>query len=308
MTTLALISRDYDMSHLVPSILRAAPELDVRMYGEPAAQDAEVAVCWNPPEGAIAAMPRVRLVHSIAAGVDNILVDPTLPAVPLCRVVDPQHARGMAEFVTWGVLHFHRQLDRVLANQRSATWLRPEQQHPSACTVGVMGLGEIGAHVAGELHRLGFNVRGWARQSRDLPGIGVYCGAAGLPMFLEGIDILICLLPLTDATRGLLNAGTFARLKPGAKLIHVGRGEHLAAADLLEALHSGHLGGAIVDVFPNEPLPADDPFWRAPNLIVTPHMASVASSDTIGLQVAQNVRRLMKGEALANVVDVARGY
>ncbi len=308
MTTLALISRDYDMSHLVPSILRAAPELDVHMYGEPAAQDAEVAVCWNPPEGAIAAMPHVRLVHSIAAGVDNILVDPTLPAVPLCRVVDPQHARGMAEFVTWGVLHFHRQLDRVLANQRSATWFRPEQQHPSTCTVGVMGLGEIGSHVAGELHRLGFNVRGWARQSRDLPGVGVYCGEAGLPMFLQGVDILICLLPLTEATRGLLNADTFARLKPGAKLIHVGRGEHLIAADLLEALQSGQLGGAIVDVFPNEPLPADDPLWRAPNLIVTPHMASVASADTIGLQVAQNVRRLLRGEPLDNVVDVVRGY
>lgn len=308
MTTLALISRDYDMSHLVPSILRAAPELDVRMYGEPAAQDAEVAVCWNPPEGAIAAMPRVRLIHSIAAGVDNILIDPTLPAIPLCRVVDPQHARGMAEFVTWGVLHFHRQLDRVLANQRSTTWFRPEQQPPSTCTVGVMGLGEIGSHVAGELHRLGFNVRGWARQSRELPGIGVYSGDAGLPMFLQGVDILICLLPLTDATRGLLNADTFARLKPGAKLIHVGRGEHLVPVDLLQALQSGQLGGAIVDVFPNEPLPANDPLWRAPNLIVTPHMASVASSNTIGLQVAQNVRRLLKGEALANVVDVSRGY
>ncbi|WP_296224235.1 2-hydroxyacid dehydrogenase [Ralstonia sp. UBA689] len=308
MTTLALISRDYDMSHLAPSILQAAPELAVCMYGEAAAQDAEVAVCWNPPAGAIAAMPRVRLIHSIAAGVDNILADPTLPAVPLCRVVDPQHARGMAEFVSWGVLHFHRQLDRVLANQRSATWFRPEQQHPSTCTVGVMGLGEIGRHVAGELHRLGFNVRGWARQSRELSGIGVYCGETGLPMFLQGLDILICLLPLTDATRGLLNGNTFARLKPGAKLIHVGRGEHLVAADLLDALHSGQLGGAIVDVFPSEPLPADDPFWRAPNLIVTPHMASVASADTIGLQVAQNVRRLLRGEPLDNVVDVARGY
>jgi glyoxylate/hydroxypyruvate reductase A len=308
MTKLVLISRDFDLSHLVPSILRAAPELEVTLHGHDDAGDAEIAVCWNPPHGAIAALPQLRLVHSIAAGVDNILTDPSLPRVPVCRVVDPQHARGMSEFVTWGVLHFHRQLDRVILNQREERWFRPAQQDPSTCSVGVMGLGEIGSRVATDLHRLGFSVRGWARRARALQGVETFEGSQGLEPFLQGTDILVCLLPLTVETRGILNARTFNTLRPGAKLIHVGRGEHLVPEDLLRALNEERIGGAIVDVFPNEPLPRGDAFWQAKNMIVTPHMASVASADTIGLQVAENVRRLVNGEALHNAVDVTRGY
>ena len=308
MTQLVLISRDYDMSHLIPPIQRAAPELKVSLYSAAHAHDAEVAVCWNPPAGAIATLPHLKLVHSIAAGVDNILSDPSLPRVPVCRVVDPHHARRMSEFVTWGVLHFHRQFDRVLANQRKEIWLRPQQSDPSRCTVGIMGLGEIGSPVASDLHRLGFAVRGWARSPKNLPGIDTFAGEHALAPFLQGTDILVCLLPLTKATRGILHARTLGQLRPGAKLIHVGRGEHLVPQDLHAALADGRLGGAIVDVFPNEPLPQGDPFWSAPNLIVTPHMASVASPETIGLQVAQNVRRLVRGEPLDNLVDMARGY
>ncbi|WP_268808156.1 NAD(P)-dependent oxidoreductase, partial [Caballeronia terrestris] len=170
------------------------------------------------------------------------------------------------------------------------------------------GLGEIGSRVAADLHRLGFSVRGWARRPKDLPGIATFAGAAALDAFLSGTNILVCLLPLTGETRGILRARTLENLPRGAKLIHVGRGEHLVPRDLLNALKEEHLAGAIVDVFPDEPLPASDPFWNAPNMIVTPHMASVASSETIGLQVAQNVRRLVRGEPLVNVVDVARGY
>jgi glyoxylate/hydroxypyruvate reductase len=308
MTTIALLSKSYDMSHLVASIKEAAPEYAVVMHGEPGSADADVAACWDPPPGALAAMPNLRLIHSIAAGVDNILCDPTLPALPVCRVVDPQHARGMSEFVTWGVLHFHRQLDVVLRNQASARWFRPEQAHPSQCTVGVMGLGEIGSRVALDLQHRGFSVRGWARRARELPGVAVFEGEGGFAPFLSGTDVLVCLLPLTAETRGILSKQTFRLLKPGAKLIHVGRGEHLVVDDLIAALEGGSLGGAIVDVFPVEPLPANDPLWRTPNLIVTPHMASMASSATIGEQVAHNVRRLIAGEPLRNVVDVTRGY
>lgn len=308
MTTLTLISADYDMSHLAEPLRRAAPELRVLMHGEPGAIDAEVAVCWNPPAGAIASLPRLRLVHAIAAGVDNILADPAWPPVPLCRVVDPAHARGMSEFVSWGVLHFHRQLDKVLANQARERWLRFDQPGPSSCRVGIMGLGEIGRRVGQDLARLGFAVRGWARSPRTLEGIEVFAGDAGFRPFLEGTDILVCLLPLTERTRGLLDAATFDALPPGAKLIHVGRGEHLVMADLQAALESGRLSGAICDVFEREPLRPGHPAWRMPNLIVTPHMASVAQNETIAAQVAGNVRRLLAGEPLYNVIDAVRGY
>lgn len=308
MTTVVLISRDYDMSHLAPAIRHAAPELHVVMYGDTGSADAEVAVCWNPPAGALAGLPRLRLIHSMAAGVDNIIADPTLPAVPVCRVVDPGHAQGMSEFVTWGALHYLRQLDIVMANQGEEIWHRPEQRRASDCRVGIMGLGEIGRRVALDLRRIGFAVRGWARGPRELAGIDVFHGREGFRPFLEETDILVCLLPLTDETRGILGRQTLAMLPRGARLIHVGRGEHLVAEDVLAALGNGQLGGAILDVFPQEPLPRGSALWRAPNVIVTPHMASVASAATIGAQVAANVRQLMREEQLFNVVDVGRGY
>lgn len=308
MTTVVLISRDYDMSHLAPAIRHAAPELRVLMYGNEGTEDAEVAVCWNPPVGALAGLSRLRLIHSMAAGVDNIIADPDLPEVPVCRVVDPGHAQGMSEFVTWGALHYLRQLDVVLANQPLEIWYRPEQRKAADCSVGIMGLGEIGRRVALDLRRIGFAVRGWARSQRELPGIDVFHGNDGFRPFLEATDILVCLLPLTGDTRGILNRQTLGMLPRGARLIHVGRGEHLIAEDVLAALDDGQLSGAILDVAPQEPLPKGSALWRAPNVIITPHMASVASAETIGAQVAANVRQLMRRESLFNVVDVRRGY
>lgn len=308
MTTVVLISRDYDMSHLAPTIRHAAPELRVLMYGDEGTADAEVAVCWNPPAGALAGLSRLRLIHSMAAGVDNIIADPALPDVPVCRVVDPRHAQGMSEFVTWGALHYLRQLDVVMANQPAETWYRPEQRKAADCRVGIMGLGEIGRRVASDLRRIGFAVRGWARSQRELPGIDLFHGQDGFRPFLEATDILVCLLPLTGETRGILDRQTLGMLPRGAKLIHVGRGEHLVAEDVLAALGDGQLSGAILDVVPQEPLPKGSALWRAPNVIITPHMASVASAETIGAQVAANVRQLMRRESLFNVVDVRRGY
>ena len=306
MTKLVLVSRDYDMSALVPVIVTAAPELQVRLFGAPDSGDAQVAVCWNPPAGVLRSLPELRLVHGIAAGIDNILCDPHLPAVPVCRVVDPYQARAMSEFVMWGALHFHRQFDQVLANQRAGLWQVPVQKLASDCTIGVMGLGEIGAQVAIDLLHAGFTVKGWSRSDKTLPGVPSFSGRDALPAFLSGVDILVCLLPLTSETRGLLNADVLGQLNPGAKLIHVGRGEHLVMDALLAALSNGHMGGAIVDVFPNEPLPPDDPLWRHPKLIVTPHMAAIASLETIGSQIAQNVRRLLRGEPLNNLVDMSQ--
>ncbi|AME25824.1 MULTISPECIES: 2-hydroxyacid dehydrogenase [Burkholderiaceae] len=306
MTKLVFISSGYDMSPLAPAIIAAAPELEVHAFGTHEANDAQVAVCWKPPAGALRSLPNLRLVHGVAAGVDNILCDPHFPAVPLCRVVDPDQARAMSEYVMWGVLHFHRRFDQVLVNQRHASWTLPEQTRASDCTVGVMGLGEIGSRVALDLLRAGFSVAGWSRSPKHLPGVATFNGRDALPAFLERIDTLVCLLPLTSETRGLLNADLFRQLRPGTKLIHVGRGEHLDAEALLSALDSGQVGGALVDVFPNEPLPSDDPLWQHPKVIVTPHMAAISTLDTIGSQIAQNVRRMVRGEPLLNQVDIAR--
>jgi len=276
--------------------------------GDPGARQAEVAVCWRPEPGALAAYPRLRLIHGIAAGVDNILCDPQLPRVPLCRVVATDLADGMSEFATWGALLYHRNLDRTLANQRLHRWQRVPQQPAARTRVGIMGMGVLGSRVAADLQRLGFSVHGWARRPKALDGVRCHAGADALGPFLAQTDILVCLLPLTAETRGILNRATLQQLPRGAALIHVGRGDHMVTADVQRLLEEGHLRGALVDVFEHEPLPADSPLWDTSNLIVTPHIASTADNAGVLEQIAENVRRLQAGKPLLNLVDPALGY
>lgn len=304
MTRIILLSDGYDMSPFEAPLLAAASNVTIVDSDSPVA---DVAVCWRPPTGSLRRLRGLKLIHSIAAGVDHILSDPDLPAVPICRVVDPAHAQGMTEFVTWGVLHFHRQIDTVLANQRRQVWSRPLQVAAVDRTIGVMGLGTLGACVAEELQRMGFSVKGWSRLKKNIPGIACF-DSSELDGFLSGVDILVCLLPLTEVTHGILNEETIALLPRGAKLIHVGRGEHLVSADFLRALRDGQLGAAIVDVFEKEPLLPGDAYWTTPNLVVTPHMASVASFEKISRQIADNIERLNHGKKLVNLIDRDQGY
>lgn len=283
-------------------------EFEVLLPGDAGAQDAEVAVCWSPSPGALTAYPRLRLIHAIAAGVDNILCDPHLPDLPLCRVVAPDLTVAMTEFVTWGVLYYHRDLDRAAVNQRNKFWQRTAPAPASSCRVGIMGVGQLGAHVATELLRMGYSVRGWSRQEKTVHGMQSFHGESQFADFLGGTDILVCLLPLTTQTQGILNRVTLSALPPGAALIHVGRGGHLVSAEVKDLLDSGHLRGAILDVFEKEPLPVESPFWGMPNVIVTPHIAAAASYDSVLDQIEENVRRLQRGEPLLNRVDRSIGY
>lgn len=308
MTTVALLSRSANLDFLRPMLLAADPTLDVRTWPDPACLEAEVAVCWQTPPGLYARMPRLRLVHSIAAGVDNVVDGQDLRGLPVCRVVDPMLAQGMLQFVLWGVLHFHRKLDVALANQRAHVWKRPQQTPASACRVGLMGLGELGGLIAAQLPAMGYTVSGWARTPRELPGVTVYSGEEGLEPFLAQTDVLVCLLPLTEQTRGILGRRTFECLPRGAALIHCGRGEHLVEDDLRAALASGQLRGAVVDVFEHEPLAPEHPLWDAPGLVVTPHMATMATYDVVVAQVARNIAQMRTGAPLLNQVDLARGY
>lgn len=305
---IAFLSQSASLEYFRPLMAQALPGAEVSVWPEPRCLEAEVAVCWNPPPGVYARMPRLRLVHGIAAGVDNLLDGQDTRGLPVCRVVDPGLARGMIEYVRWSVLYFHRQFDRMAAQQRERVWKRLPLLAADACRVGVMGLGELGGVVARALRDDGYDVAGWSRSPRDIERIATFHGDAGLAPFLARTDVLICLLPLTDATRGILGARTFAALPQGAALVHCGRGEHLVADALVRALSTGHLRGAVLDVFPTEPLPPDSPLWTCPGVVVTPHMASMATSAEIVRQVADNIQRLRSGEPLRNPVDLARGY
>lgn len=285
------------------------PGLDVRVtpdVGDP--REIDAALVWRAPPGMLAGFPNLRLIQSLGAGVDGLLADPDLPDVPLCRLVDGSMARSMSEFVLTLVLKYHRRLDHYAREQRAGRWTFLLPDPPAATRVGIMGLGELGAHAAGVLAGQGFTVRGWSRGRRDLPGCATFAGADGLPDFLAATDILVCLLPLTPTTRGILDARLLAGLPAGARLINVGRGAHQVEADLLAALDGGRLAHASLDCFAEEPLPPDHPFWSHPRIDVTPHIAAFADPDSAADAVADNLRRLADGRPLRHLVERARGY
>lgn len=308
MTRIALVSEDRALHFLSLPLQQALPHARFANWPEPEAVQAEVAICWRPPPGALAMMPNLRLIHSIGAGVDGILTDPELPAQPICRVVDPKLATAMAEFILWGTLYFHRSLDHVITNARSQHWHRYEQVAAGERHVGILGLGAMGLEAASRLVAAGYRVSGWSRTPKIVPGVDSHAGDGDLDRFLSQVDILVCLLPLTPATSGILNAQRLNRLPKDAGLILCSRGEHLVADDLVALLRSGHLRGAILDVFDKEPLPVGHPLWNEPGVLVTPHMAGLAKPKVIAEQIAANIRRLRTAEPLLNRIDSMRGY
>jgi glyoxylate/hydroxypyruvate reductase A len=308
MTHVALLSQTSKLEYLGPMLEAAVPALRYSVWPDPACLDADVAVCWNTPPGLYERMPQLRMVHSIAAGVDNILPKTAGSTLPVCRVVDEGLTRGMVEYALWAVLYFHRSFDAALQQQRTRTWHRPKLRAASGCRVGVMGLGHIGRSVATTLRDLGYQVSGWARSNHAIDGVQTHAGPAALDGFLAGTDILVNLLPLTADTRGMLDEAFFAKLPAGAALVGCGRGEHLDVDALVKAIHSKHLRGAVLDVFPQEPLADDSPLWDMPEVLITPHMASMASPKAVVAQIAENIRRMQQGQPLMNLVDAQRGY
>ena len=291
--------------------LRAhAPDLTVHDWpyeGDPA--EIEFALVWAPPRGALRRFPNLRAIFSIGAGIDHLASDPDLPeGVPVVRMVEPGLTSGMTEFVILSVLTHHRFMLDYAAQQRDKVWREIPQIAAGRRRIGIMGLGVLGGDAGEKLAALGFDVAGWSRRPKERPGITAFHGADGLAPFLARSDILVCLLPLTPETEGILNARAFAALPRGAALISIGRGNQVVEADLLAALDSGQIGGASLDVFREEPLPPESPFWAHPRAIVTPHVASMTIPDTAAEAVAANIRRLHAGQPLLHVVDLKRGY
>lgn len=286
------------------------PEYEVRYWpdiGDPAA--IEYALVWHPPPGLLATLPNLKLIVGLGAGVDHLLRDPDLPRhVPILRLVDPYMTDAMSEFVVLSVLRLHRQDLDYLAQQRARTWRELEQKNAAERPVGILGFGTLGQDAGRKLRALGFPVTGWSRSRREISGFATFAGADGLAALLAQSEIAVCLLPLTGETTGILNADAFARMPRGAAIVNAGRGSHLVEADLLAALDSGQLSGAVLDVFRDEPLPPEHPFWAHPRILVTPHIAAETHPPTAAPIIREAIRRFEVGLPLANLIDPARGY
>lgn len=292
------------------ALARALPDIDFRVWpevGRP--EEIDYALVWKPTSGMLASLPRLKAILSLGAGVDHLFEDTQLPAgMPITRMVDAGLAVQMAEYAMYGVLHFHRAMDRYAAMQRERVWRQLPAVPPSQRTVGVMGLGVLGGDFACKAQVMGFRVIGWSRRARGLEGVVEYHGMEGLAPFLAATQILVNFLPLTQDTHGILDRKLFAQLPRGAFLVNLARGGHLVENDLIEALDSGQLGGALLDVFVREPLPAEHAFWTHPKIVVTPHIAGQAIADLMVEQVVDNIRRLERGETPSGLVDRRRGY
>ena len=292
------------------ALARQAPGLDVRMWDAPGnIADIEFALVWKPERGVLRTFPNLKAIFSIGAGVDHLFTDPELPeGVPVVRMVEPELTRGMTEYVVLHVLRHHRRQREIAANQRAQVWDVIEAPTAPSRRVGIMGLGELGAAAARALVALEFDVAGWSRTPKRIPGVESFHGEFGMAAFLARSEILVCLLPLTLETEGILNRDLFAKLPRGASLINAARGGHQVEEDIFAALESGQLSEATLDVFRQEPLPAGHPFWDHPKVTVTPHNASLTDPKGAVRQVLANIERIRRGEPPANIVDPKAGY
>jgi glyoxylate/hydroxypyruvate reductase A len=269
-----------------------------------------MAVGWHPPADAFDHYPNLEVACSIGAGADNILNCPSLREdIRVVRIVEPAQAQMMAGFVIFHAIWHQRHFATYFANQRERVWKRIGQRTMQEVPVGILGYGAIGARVAADLAILGFPVNVWSRSAKPTPaGITGFHGADGLDAMLAGTEILVNLLPLTAETKGILNGVLFGKLRRGGYLIQVGRGPHLVEQDLLEALDSGQLAGAALDVFHVEPLPPEHPFWVHPKIVLTPHDASDVSLVATGQTILATAEALQAGLPPKDAVDRSRGY
>lgn len=286
-----------------------APDLPVHVWpdsGDPAA--IRYLAVWEPPPEMITRFPNTEIVFSVGAGVDQFDFA-ALPAhVPLVRMLEPGICESMTEYVILSVLALHRNLIDYIADKTTQRWNMIRLVPAATRRVGVLGLGRLGKAACHKLASFGFQVSGWSRSQHIIEGVTCHAGEAAIPAFLGSCDILVCLLPLTPQTRGFLNAERFAMLPKGASLVNAGRGGHLVQQDLIGALASGQISGAILDVTDPEPLPRNHPLWTHPRVMITPHAASMTRPDTAVDFVLETIARHRQGLPLDGLVDRNRGY
>ncbi len=307
---LVIIRQDGKEDFWKKALKAESPELEVFGYSEDHPKHKiEMALIWKHPEGSLAEYPNLKLIASNGAGVDFIFEDPQVPkGIPITRIVDTKLAEDMSEHVLAVILSHLKNLDTYKLQQTQGVWKPRNYYRISDFTVGIMGLGALGSFVAKDLVRFGFKVQGWVNSHKSFENVKTFAGGEELPEFLSSSEILVCLLPLTDKTTGILNTSLFKQLPKNAFVINVARGGHLVDVDLIEMLDNGHLSGAGLDVYHQEPLPTTHPFWQHEKIHMTPHYASVSDPKFVVPQILENYRRMKAGKAFINEVSKDKGY
>jgi len=308
--TLVFCSEFDDFTTWKNAIRAQLPDLKVVHSSEVAdPADIHYALVWKPPAGFFDRMANLRLIVNLGAGVDSLVNRPDLPAgVPITRIADPEMSRMMAGYVLFATLRHARDIPFFEQAQRRGEWAYRHPRAPGEITVSVLGLGQLGATAAFELQRQGFEVLGWSRSPKQVEGVQCFSGLQTLDAVIGRADILVVMLPLTPDTRLLLNRQRLEKLPQGAAFVNVARGALVDQAALTELLASGRIGAATLDVFEREPLPSGDPLWSMPNVLITPHLASVAIPSSSARQIAANIVRVSAGATPENIIDPSRGY
>ena len=303
--------------HFCAKGTRAAPWVDALRVAlpqahidewQPGAAPADYAVVWSPPQQFLDEQPRLKGIFNIGAGVDALMKLKLPPEAIVVRIDDGGMAVQMAEFVCHALVRHFRELDVYQDDIAQGKWSYRKPRSRGDFPVGIMGLGVLGQRVAQAVHHFEFPVLGWSRTPKAVDGVRCFSGAEQFDEFLAATRVLVCLLPLTAETQGIMNARSLARLQPGGYVINVARGGHLVDEDLIALLDSGHLAGATLDVFRTEPLPAEHPFWRHSKITVTPHTSARTLREETIEQIARKILAFERGEPIAGVVDRQRGY
>ncbi len=293
----------------VDDLKAALPQAQVRIWAPGDQAGCDYAVLWAPPPELLASLGNAKAMFLMGAGVDAILkYGDALPDVPIVRVGDAGMGVQMAEYVIHAVLRYFRRFDEYERQCRRGVWAPLPANDKADFSIGVLGTGKLGQRVLEALAPFGFPLHGWSRSERRIDGVTMYAGDAQLDAFLRASRVLVCMLPLTPATSNLLDRAKLAKLPQGAYLINVARGALVAEPDLLTLIRAGHIAGATLDVFRNEPLPAPHPFWDEPRISITPHISALTVRGDSVQQMAHKIAAMERGEAVEDVVDRQRGY
>ncbi|VVO17054.1 2-hydroxyacid dehydrogenase [Pseudomonas fluorescens] len=286
-----------------------APDIEWRAWpdiGDP--QDIRYLAAWQAPDDLETTLPNLEVLFALSAGVDQLDLAKLPTNLPVVRLLDPGITRGMCEYATFAVLSLHRDMLRYRQQQMARCWQAHLLQPAAKRRVGVMGLGTQAQQILATLQPFGFALSGWARSEHQIEGVDCFAGAGQLPAFLGQCDIVLCVLPLTEQTKGILNRELFQHLPKGAALVNMGRGGHLIEEDLLEALASGQLSAAVLDVLQQEPAAPDHPFWHHPQILLTPHIAAMTQPESAFGVLLENIRRHQRGESMLGQIDRERSY